>query len=146
MIDTKDILGMMAEGKTAEDIAKMMADALNEATRIQEEEKKKDAVLAQKKIDAEDLADALIVFIDDYYPDLTELMSGFDLSGRHIIEFLDGFVADKKTMKELKFLMSLFKEAEVQEDKNNKSVKISKTLSADEADMVVGNFLKKMGL
>jgi hypothetical protein len=146
MIDTKDILGMMAEGKTAEDIAKMMADALNEATRIQEEEKKKDAVLAQKKIDAEDLADALIVFIDDYYPDLTEILAGFDISGRHIIEFLDGFVADKKTMKELKFLMSLFKEAEVQEDKNNKSVKISKTLSADEADMVVGNFLKKMGL
>ena len=146
MIDTKDILGMMAEGKTAEDIAKMMADALNEATRIQEEEKKKDAVLAQKKIDAEDLADALIVFIDDYYPDLTEILAGFDISGRHIIEFLDGFVADKKTMKELKFLMSLFKEAEVQEDKNNKSVKISKTLTADEADMVVGNFLKKMGL
>ena len=145
MIDTKDILGMMAEGKTAEDIAKMMADALNEATRIQEEEKK-DAVLAQKKIDAEDLADALIVFIDDYYPDLTEILAGFDISGRHIIEFLDGFVADKKTMKELKFLMSLFKEAEVQEDKNSKSVKISKTLSADEADMVVGNFLKKMGL
>ena len=146
MIDTKDILGMMAEGKTAEDIAKMMADALNEATRIQEEEKKKDAVLAQKKIDAEDLADALIVFIDDYYPDLTEILAGFDISGRHIIEFLDGFVSDKKTMKELKFLMSLFKEAEVQEDKNNKNVKISKTLTADEADMVVGNFLKKMGL
>ena len=146
MIDTKDILGMLAEGKTAEDIAKMMADALNEATRIQEEEKKKDAHLAQKKIDAEDLADALIVFIDDYYPDLTEILAGFDISGRHIIEFLDGFVADKKTMKELKFLMSLFKEAEVQEDRNNKSVKISKTLSTDEADMVVGNFLKKMGL
>ena len=146
MIDTKDILGMLAEGKTAEDIAKMMADALNEATRIQEEEKKKDAVLAQKKIDAEDLADALVVFIDDYYPDLTEILAGFDISGQHIIEFLDGFVADKKTMKELKFLMSLFKEAEVQEDKNSKSVKISKTLSADEADMIVGNFLKKMGL
>lgn len=146
MIDTKDILGMMAEGKTAEDIAKMMADALNEATRIQEEEKKKDAVLAQKKIEAEDLADMIVAFLEAYYPDLAELMSGFDLSARHIIEFLDGFVADKKTMKELKFLVSLFKEAEVQEDKNSKSVKISKTLTADEADMVVGNFLKKMGL
>lgn len=146
MIDTKDILSMMAEGKTAEEIAKMMADALNEATRIQEEEKNKEAVLAQKKIDAEDLADALIVFIDDYYPDLTEILFGFDLSGRHIIEFLDGFVADKKTMKELKFLVSLFKEAEVQEDKNSKSIKISKTLTAEEADMAVNKFLKKMGL
>ena len=146
MIDTKDILGMMAEGKTAEDIAKMMADALNEATRIQEEEKNKEARLEQKKIMAEDLADDLAAFLEVYYPDLNEITNGFDLSGRHIIEFLDGFVSDKKTMRELKFLMSLFKEAEVQEDKNNKSVKISKTLSADEADMVVGNFLKKMGL
>ena len=146
MFDTKDILALMAEGKTTEDIAKMMSDALNEASRIQEEEKKKDAHLAQKKIDAEDLATALVVFIGDYYPDLDEIISGFDLSGRHIIEFLDGFVADKRTMTEMKFLFGLLKDAVVQENKDTKTIKATKTLSADEANLVVDNFLKKMGL
>lgn len=146
MFDTKDILALMADGKTTEDIAKMMSDALNEATRIQEEKKKEDAHLAQKKIDAEDLATALVVFIGDYYLDLDEIISGFDLSGRHIIEFLDGFVADKRTMTEMKFLFGLLKDAVVQENKDTKTIKATKTLSADEANMVVNNFLKKMGL
>lgn len=146
MFDTKDILALMAEGKTTEDIAKMMSDALNEAARIQEEEKTKEEHLAQKKIDAEDLATALVVFIGDYYPDLDEIISGFDLSGRHIIEFLDGFVADKRTMSEMKFLFSLMKDAVVQENKDTKTIKATKTLTADEADMVVGSFLKRMGL
>ena len=146
MFNTDDILTLLAEGKTAEDIAKMMSDALNEATRIQEEKKKEDAHLAQKKIDAEDLATALVVFIGDYYPDLDEIISGFDLSGRHIIEFLDGFVADKRTMTEMKFLFSLMKDAVVQENKDTKTIKATKTLSADEADMAVNKFLKRMGL
>lgn len=146
MFDTKDILALMAEGKTTEDIAKMMSDALNEAARIQEEEKQKEDHLAQKKLDAEDLVTALVVFIGDYYPDLNEIISGFDLSGRHIIEFLDGFVADKRTMTEMKLLFGLLKDAVVQENKDTKTIKATKTLSADEANLVVDNFLKKMGL
>ena len=146
MFNIDDILTLMENGKTAEDIAKMMSATLNEATRIQEEKKQKEDHLAQKKLDAEDLVTALVVFIGDYYPDLDEIISGFDLSGRHIIEFLDGFVADKRTITEMKLLFGLLKDAVVQENKDTKTIKATKTLSADEADMVVGNFLKKMGL
>lgn len=75
-MDMNFILKAMAEGKTADDLAKEFADALNAAIaedkRIKEEEAKRqaeEAAKAAKIADARDAINAIILFVKKYYSD-----------------------------------------------------------------------------
>lgn len=75
-MDMNFILKAMAEGKTADDLAKEFADALNAAIaedkRIKEEEAKRqaeEAAKAAKIADARDAINAILLFVKKYYSD-----------------------------------------------------------------------------
>lgn len=75
MINTEDILAQLAQGKTPEDIAKEMTEALNKA---QAEYDKKQAN-SQKRMDMAAIIDAAVNYLMTYHPD-AKLTAEIDLS------------------------------------------------------------------
>jgi adenylosuccinate synthase len=84
-MNTNDIMKMLRDGVSADDIAKKFTEQLNaalEQQKIEEENKKKDAekIARIEKIEAD-----LIQYMKDYYPDIE-----FDImSGKDILDFFD---------------------------------------------------------
>lgn len=97
MINTEDILAQLAQGKTPEDIAKEMTDALNKA---QAEYDKKQAN-TQKRMDMAAIIDAAVHYLMTYYPD-AKLTAEIDLSSpEKIDDMIDGGVKAVDDMVEL---------------------------------------------
>lgn len=85
MFDAKDILSRLREGASAEDLAKEMADALNQASttyaKEQEAEKLKHAVEAEKRANAYNLYQVILGYLRRYHPkvaaDITNSYEGY---------------------------------------------------------------------
>ena len=151
MFTKADILARLQNGETAEDIALEMATALNEAETEKKaldaekaaKEKEETRVLEAKRAAVDDMLDA----IADYLvaageSDFIEDLKGIDTD--KVIELLDGSIEMAKSLEQLKELQFPFGELHKAATINPRVHKI--VVDEDNADQVIGDFLKKLGL
>ena len=149
----EDILARLQNGETVDDIALAMATALNEATAEKEtldakkvaKEREEARVSAAKRVAVNDMLDAVCDYLvaageDDFIKDIK------DIDTDKVIEMLDGSINMAKSLEKLKDLQfplgALHKAATI----NPRVHKIVVDADADDADEVIGNFLKSLGL
>ena len=88
-----DLMEMMKNGMSAGDLADAFTKELNAAVaemRAQEEAKKAEVALAQKKTErAGELATVIFNFLEDYYPDLYEPRMREVIDAEAVIEILN---------------------------------------------------------
>ena len=104
MYDMKEILALLKEGQSVEDIAASFTSALNSA--IQEQEKQKNEIAARtEKIESlTNIINSIIDFTNKYYPDLIPEDMDMDFTAEDI-----GLLADEldETVEEMVGLMKL---------------------------------------
>lgn len=141
MFTKEDILARLQNGETADAIANEMANALNEATaekkaldaELATKEKEEIRVLNAKRVAVDSMLDALCDYLvaageGDYVKDIAEVKTD------KVIEMLDGSIEMAKSLEKLKDLQFI----------NPKVHKIA--VDAEDADKVIGDFLKNLGL
>ena len=152
MFTKEDILARLQNGETADDIAQEMATALNEATaekkaldaELAAKEKEETRVLEAKRAAVEDMLDALY----DYFVAAGEgdFMKNTAIKVDKVIEMIDSSIEMIKGLEKLKDLQfplgGLHQAATI----NPKVHKIAVDADAEDADKVIGDFLKKLGL
>ena len=149
----EDILARLQNGETAEDIALEVATALNEAEAEKKaldaekvaKEKEKTRVLEAKRTAVDNLLDAVCDYLvaageDDFIKELQKIDTD------KIIELLDGSIEMAKSLEKLKDLQFPFAELHKAATINPKVHKIVVDADEDNADEVIGNFLKQFGL
>lgn len=149
----EDILARLQNGETADDIALEMATALNEATAEKEtldaekvaKEREKARVSAAKRVAVNDMLDAVCDYLvaageSDFIKDLNEIDTD------KVIEMLDGSINMAKSLKKLKDLQFPLGELHKAATINPRVHKIVADADAEDADEVIGNFLKSLGL
>ena len=153
MFTKEDILARLQNGETADDIALEMATALNEATAEKEtldaelaaKEKEEARVLNAKRVAVDSMLDALCDYLvaageGDYVKDIAEVKTD------KVIEMLDGSIEMAKSLKKLKDLQFPLAELHKAATINPKVHKIVVDADAEDADKVIGDFLKNLGL
>lgn len=130
--DANEILKQLENGTDVNDIAAAAANAINDAMKLQEKKKKKEAeaqkkmAVAEKVEDLGFLIEEVIDFFNEYYPELLEGKEVSDAKVREIAgELVDVF--DKAYNETLKFM---------------KSDTFGKLVDDD----AIGNFLRENGL
>lgn len=126
MFNYEDILAMMQNGASAEDVAKEFTDSLNQAIKAQEAEKEAIAAKAAVTADAQKVADAFNEFTAKHYADVA---SGEEITAEDIITIYD--------------LVSSFN-VNFNKLKNGVSVTCHKV--DDAVDEIIENFFDKYGL
>ena len=86
MFNYEDILAMMQNGASAEDVAKEFTDSLNQAIKVQEAEKEAIAAKAAVTADAQKVADAFNEFTAKHYADVA---SGAEITAEDVIAIYD---------------------------------------------------------
>ena len=159
MVNSKDILTRLQNGEKAEDIAKQLIDALNDANdaynkevaakKAEDEAKAKRE--AKKVADMQDIVDLLHDFCIEYYCDNKEDIDAVEeafaeLTAEKLIAIVEeagAAVLDmEKKLKDIEKLFGSFNAAPV------KTIKIDKDFvpGKKNADAVIGSFLKSIGL
>lgn len=146
----EDILARLQNGETAEDIALEVANAINEAEAEKKaldaekvaKEKEETRVLEAKRVAVDEMLDALCDYLvaageGDYVKDIA------DVKTDKVIELLDGSIEMAKSLEKLKGLeFPMFGiDGPVAKPKVHKIV-----VDEDNADQVIGDFLKQFGL
>ena len=159
MYNVDDILKMLADGQTADDIAKSFADTLNAAIKKSKEEEEAAAakaaeakLKAQKESDTKIVIEVLVNYLIKYYPDAAEIIKNEEVNVNDFIYVVDEMIAElTPALKLANKLMPKSKE----EDKNapapESSVKKTcakpkvnvRTISNEEADKIINNFFKE---
>ena len=153
MFTKADILARLQNGDTVDEIAAEMADALNEAeaekrvldAELAAKEKEETRVLEAKRAAVDDILDAVCDYLiaageGDFIEDLKEIDTD------KVIEMLDGSIEMAKSLEKLKDLQFPLGELHKAATINPRVHKIVVDADADNADQVIGDFLKKLGL
>ena len=151
MFTKADILARLQNGDTVDEIAAEMATALNEAeaekkaldAELAAKEKEETRVLNAKRAAVDGMLDALCDYLvaageSDFIDDLNEIDTD------KVIEMLDGSIAMAKSLEKLKDLQFPLGELHKTATINPRVQKI--VVDEDNADQVIGDFLKKLGL
>ena len=153
MFTKADILARLQNGETTDTIANEMANLLNEA---EAEKKAMDAqIVAQERENAR-IMDAKRAAVDNMLDAICDylVVAGEgdridevkDIKTDKIIDLLDGTIEMSKRLEKLKGLEFPFSEFHKAATINPKVHKIVVDASADNADKVIGDFLKSFGL
>ena len=153
MFTKADILARLQNGETADTIAAEMANALNEAeaekkaldAELAAKEKEETRVLEAKRAAVNDMLDAMCDYLvasgeGDLIEDLREVDTD------KVIEMLDSSIKIAKSLEQLKELQFPLAELHRAATINPRVHKIVVDADADDADKVIGDFLKKLGL
>ena len=149
----EDILARLQNGETAEDIALEVATALNEAEAEKKaldaekvaKEREEARVSAAKRVAVNDMLDAVCDYLvasgeGDLIKDIK------DIKTDKVIEMLDGSINMAKSLEKLKDLQFPLGELHKAATINPRVHKIVVDADEDNADEVIGNFLKSLGL
>ena len=149
----EDILARLQNGETAEDIALEVATALNEAEAEKKaldaekvaKEREEARVSAAKRVAVNDMLDAVCDYLvaageDDFIKDIK------DIETDKVIEMLDGSINMAKSLEKLKDLQFPLGELHKAATINPRVHKIVVDADEDNADEVIGDFLKQFGL
>ena len=153
MFTKADILARLQNGDTVDAIAAEMANALNEAeaekraldAELAAKEKEETRVLEAKRVAVNDMLDAVCDYLvaageGDLIEDLREVDTD------KVIEMLDSSIKMAKSLEKLKELQFPLGELHRAATINPRVHKIVVDADADNADQVIGDFLKKLGL
>ena len=153
MFTKEDILVRLQNGDTVDEIAAEMADALNEAeaekkaldAELAAKEKEETRVLEAKRVAVDGMLDAVCDYLvasgeGDLIKDLNEIDTD------KVIEMLDGSIEMAKSLEKLKDLQFPLAELHKAATINPKVHKIVVDADAEDADEVIGDFLKNLGL
>lgn len=150
MYNINDILARLQNGESADAIAQSFADALNGAIQKQQEEKAAMAKRHEDKVAAlTDLVDAVINFIEEFYPEM--IPDGMDLEFsaeeiEDVIKALDDsmpkFVELNAALSSLEALTKKPEADRVVAKINNKPATFTAAVNGD----AITNFLKANGL
>ena len=153
MFTKADILARLQNGDTVDEIAAEMAAALNEAeaekkaldAELAAKEKEEIRVLNAKRVAVDEMLDALCDYLvaageGDYVKEIAEVKTD------KVIEMLDGSIEMAKSLEKLKGLQFPLGELHKAATINPKVHKIVIDADADDADKVIGDFLKQFGL
>jgi hypothetical protein len=151
MFTKADILTRLQNGESTDAIAQEMANALNEAAAEKKaldaekaaKEKEEIRVLEAKRVAVDEMLDALSDYLvaageSDFLEDLKEIDTD------KVIEMLDGSIEMAKSLEKLKELQFPLGELHKAATINPRVHKI--VVDEDNADQVIGDFLKKFGL
>lgn len=151
MFTKADILARLQNGDTVDDIAAEMAAALNEAEAEKKaldaekvaKEREEARVLHAKRAAVDDMLDAVCDYLvaageDDFIDDLKEIDTD------KVIELLDGSIEMAKSLEKLNELQFPLAELHRAATINPRVQKI--VVDEDNADKVIGDFLKNFGL
>ena len=151
MFTKADILARLQNGDTVDEIAAEMADALNEAeaekraldAELAAKAKEETRVLNAKRAAVDNMLDAVCDYLvaageGDLIEDLKEVETD------KVIEMLDGSIKMAKSLEQLKSLQFPLGELHKAATINPRVHKI--VVDEDNADQVIGDFLKKLGL
>ena len=153
MFTKADILARLQNGDTVDAIAAEMAAALNEAeaekkaidAELAAKEKEETRVLEAKRAAVNDMLDAVCDYlIASGEGDLIEDLKEIDTD--KVIEMLDGSIKMAKSLEKLKELQFPLAELHKAATINPRVHKIVIDADEDNADEVIGNFLKSLGL
>lgn len=103
--NSNDILKMIQEGKSVDDIAKEFTAALNEAKKIdeakraelrrkEEEARKKAQEKVEKIADMIKVRDAIAAYIKRWYPNLTAQYKDLDITAEDLVDLVDDSIAE----------------------------------------------------
>ena len=148
---TNEIFARLQNGETAEAIAKELIDALNAANEQHKEAEKAAETKSKQKIeDMTEILDLIHDFWLDYYcktnEDIDKLEEIFkEITPEVVIESIEelGKVAFELD-KGLQDIEKLFHTATI--PTAGKPIKVAMAKSPEDADMIISNFLKNMGL
>lgn len=153
MFTKADILARLQNGDTVDVIAAEMANALNEAeaekraldAELAAKEKEETRVLEAKRAAVDNMLDAVCDYLvaageGDLIEDLREIDTD------KVIEMLDGSIKMAKSLEKLKELQFPLGELHKAATINPRVHKIVVDADADDADQVIGDFLKQFGL
>lgn len=153
MFTKADILARLQNGDTVDEIAAEMAAALNEAeaekkaldAKLAAKEKEETRVLEAKRAAVDGMLDAVCDYLvaageGELIDDLKEIDTD------KVIEMLDGSIKMAKSLEQLKSLQFPFTELHKAATINPRVHKIMVDADADNADKVIGDFLKNLGL
>ena len=153
MFTKADILARLQNGDTVDEIAAEMANALNEAeaekkaldAELAAKEKEETRVLEAKRAAVNDMLDAMCDYLvaageSDLIEDLREVDTD------KVIEMLDSSIKMAKSLEQLKELQFPFAELHKAATINPRVHKIVVDADAEDADKVIGDFLKSLGL
>ena len=153
MFTKADILARLQNGESADTIANEMANLLNEAeaekkamdAQIIAQERENARIMDAKRAAVNDMLDAICDYLvaageGDFIDEVKEIKTD------KIIELLDGSIKMAKSMEKLKGLEFPFAELHRAATINPKVHKIVVDADADDADKVIGDFLKSFGL
>ena len=153
MFTKADILARLQNGETVDAIAIEMANALNEAEAEKKaldaekaaKEKEETRMLEAKRVAVDNMLDAVCDYLiaageSDLVKDLEKVETD------KVIEMLDGSIKMAKSLEQLKNLEFPFGELHKAATINPRVHKIVVDADADNADQVIGDFLKKLGL
>ena len=151
MFTKADILARLQNGETADTIAAEMAAVLNEAeaekkalaAEAEQKAKEETRVLEAKRAAVDNILDAVCDYFvaageSDFIEDVKELDTD------KVIELLDGSIEMAKSLEKLKELQFPFAEMHKAATINPRVHKI--VVDEDNADKVIGDFLKTFGL
>ena len=151
MFTKADILARLQNGDTVDEIAAEMANALNEAeaekkaldAELAAKEKEETRVLEAKRAAVNNMLDAVCDYLvaageGDLIEDLREVDTD------KVIEMLDSSIKMAKSLEQLKELQFPLAELHRAATINPRVHKI--VVDEDNADQVIGDFLKKLGL
>jgi hypothetical protein len=151
MFTKEDILARLQNGETVDAIASEMANALNEAeaekkaidAEIAAKEKEETRVLEAKRAAVNDMLDAACDYLiasgeSDFIEELREVDTD------KVMELLDGTIEMTKSLEKLKGLQFPLAELHKAATINPRVHKI--VVDEDNADKVIGDFLKNLGL
>lgn len=150
MYNVNDILARLQNGESADAIAQSFADALNGAIQKQQEEKAAAAQRHEDKVAAlTDIIDAVIDFIEEFYPEMIPAGMDFEFSAEDVedvIKALDDsmpkFVELNAALSSLEALTKKPETDRVVAKINNKPATFTAAVGGD----AISNFLKANGL
>ena len=95
MFNMNDIMALMADGTTPEEIARNFTDELNKAIQFQEEQKRAARAKSEKLEAAQEIADRVNAFFETYY----EGSAKADITGEEIIDICDSMKQFERSVK-----------------------------------------------
>ena len=155
MVNSKDILTRLQNGEKAEDIANELINALNDANDAYNKEveaKKAESETKAKKVaDMQDILDLLHDFCIEYYcdsnEDINEVEAAFtELTAEKVIEIVEEVGAAvlkfDEQLKDIEKMFDTFPFGKL----SKPTVEFRLDKDATPADVVIGKFLKSIGL
>ena len=157
MVNSKDILARLQNGEKAEDIANELINALNDANDAYNKEveaKKAESEAKAKKVaDMQDILDLLYDFCIEYYCDSNEdinaVEAAFDeFTAEKVIEIVEeagaAVLKFDEQLKDIEKMFDTFPFGKL--PKSTVELRLDKDATPADADVVIGKFLKSIGL